>query len=65
MSESDTFEMACEFLRESDAAVLILDHANGEDLWIPLSQINEMHRNPDHTGKIVMTRWIARKKGLC
>ena len=65
MSDPDTFEMACQFLRESDTAVLVLDPASGEELWIPFSQTEAMHRNPDHTGKIVMTRWIARKKGLC
>ncbi len=61
-----SFEMACTFLRETDAAIKIHDHASGEDLWIPLSQVEEMHRPKGGLGDgtIVMSDWIAEQKGL-
>lgn len=72
--EGATYELSCVRLHETDSAVLILDPASGEELWIPLSQVSEMHfRNekdpadPQRSravGTIVMTEWIAKKKGL-
>ena len=59
-----SYEMACEFKRETDAAVLIYDPASEEDVWIPLSQVESMHKGKDGTGTIVMSDWIARTKGL-
>lgn len=62
-----SYEIACTFVAESDAAVCIIEHVAMEKLWIPLSQVEEIHgRRPDGTGEgtIVMTDWIARKKGL-
>lgn len=35
------------------------DGTEYEDVWFPLSQVHSIH--PDH---IVVTRWIADKKGL-
>lgn len=64
MTNNQTFEMACVFITETDSAVLIEDPASDTQHWIPLSQVEEMHRNPDHTGTIVMSQWIAGKKGL-
>lgn len=64
---SETYEMACIFTGgETTAAVQIRDPASGEELWIPLSQVEQMHRPSSHKGEgvIVMTRWIAEKKGL-
>ena len=60
-------EMSCEFKKETDLAVLIHDPASGEDIWIPLSQVESMHgRQRDGTGHgtIVMSDWIAEQKGL-
>lgn len=62
-----SFEMACIFKASTDNAVLIIDPASEEELWIPLSQVDEMHgRKKDGTGEgtIIMSDWIARKKGL-
>lgn len=59
-----TYEMACYFVRETESAVLIQDPADFEEHWIPLSQIRSMHKAKNGQGTIVMTRWIARQKGL-
>ena len=59
-----TFELACIFLHETDNAIQIEDPATGEILWIPFSQVEEVHRGPTKEGTIVMSRWIAEKKGL-
>jgi len=59
-----SFELACTFLRETDNAVLVYDHATEEQIWFPLSQVDEMHRDKNGKGSIVVTDWIAREKGL-
>lgn len=63
------FEMACHFTgAETDKAVQIVDPATGEQIWLPLSQVHEMHGRKDRersTGTIVMSEWIAKQKGLC
>lgn len=64
MRDEKTFTLACERVRETDNAVLIVDHASGEEIWIPLSQVEEMHFDKNEVGTIVMTEWIAREKGL-
>lgn len=59
-----TFQFACTFRRETDNAVLVYDHASQEELWIPLSQVESMHRDKNGHGSIVVTDWIAQQKGL-
>lgn len=60
-----SFELACEFIRETDAAILIKDPATEEEVWLPLSQVDEIHRDKDRKhGSIVMSDWIAQQKGL-
>jgi len=56
------YETACTFLRETEKAVLIDTHE--EELWIPLSQVKEMHKDARGVGTIVMTAWIAKQKHL-
>lgn len=62
--DTEVFELACIRKHETDNAVLIVDLVAGEELWIPLSQVEEMHFNPAGEGTIVMTAWVAKKKGL-
>lgn len=65
-----SYELACRFLRETDAACLIVDPGSGEEIWIPLSQVDERHGKQDRDGcftgegTIIMSDWIAQKKGL-
>lgn len=62
-----SYEIAVTFLRETDSAVLIHDPASDEEIWIPLSQVEEMHRPQGSfpkSGTIIMSDWIARQKGL-
>jgi hypothetical protein len=60
--DEPVYETACTFLKETERAVLINTHE--EEMWIPLSQVKEMHKGKDGQGIIVMTAWIARKKHL-
>lgn len=62
--DHETYTFACHRKFEGPNAVLLLDHATGEEIWIPLSQVDEMHFDPDGNGEVVMTAWIAKKKGL-
>lgn len=59
-----SYELACRFLRETANAVLVHDYASAEDLWFPLSQVEQMHRDRNGHGTIVVTDWIAQQKGL-
>lgn len=66
MSFGPWFEMECEFKRETDAAILIVDPTTEEEHWIPLSQVNKIVRNAEDKrfGTIRMSEWIAQQKGL-
>lgn len=65
MRDNDkTFELACLRKAETYKAVLIVDFASGEEIWIPISQVSEMHFNSKGEGTIVISEWIARQKGL-
>lgn len=59
-----SYELSCRFLRETDAAVQVHDYATAENIWFPLSQVEQMHRDRNGHGTIVVTDWIAREKGL-
>jgi chemotaxis protein histidine kinase CheA len=54
----------CNILKATDKAILI-EH-DGEEYWLPLSQVAETHRL--HEGDIGTTvgisEWIAQKKGI-
>jgi hypothetical protein len=50
-------------VRETEAAIQVaLD--SGELVWIPLSQTEAIHRMGQGQDWLVITRWIADKKGL-
>lgn len=61
--ETVTFDdVVC--LAQTGAAILVL--VENEEVWIPLSQVGEDSevREKDDTGDLVITKWIAKKKGL-
>lgn len=49
---------------ESDKALLCV--VDGVEVWIPKSQIDDDSEvyEKGHTGKLVVTEWIATEKGL-
>jgi hypothetical protein len=57
-------EIECDFVRETDNAVLVTEHNTGERIWFPLSQVEQMHRDKNNRGRIVVSDWIAAEKGL-
>lgn len=60
-----SYELSCEFVHETDNAILIKDPTNESEHWIPLSQVDEIHRDKKtNFGTIVMSDWIAKQKGL-
>lgn len=64
MSKAGQVEVECEVLQEKGQALEIrvkLGGITSTCLWIPLSQISEIHRDD---GFIVMAEWLARKEGL-
>jgi hypothetical protein len=53
-------------IRETDKALYVL-FANGEEHWIPLSQIEDGgadYRAGDKDGSMCVTEWIAKQKGM-
>lgn len=48
----------------TDAALHVTHLETGEVMWLPKSQIEEIHEQPNGSVKITMTKWIAQKKGL-
>jgi hypothetical protein len=44
--------------------VLIWEPLSDEEMWIPLSQVSSMHKGAKGEGTIVVSAWIAKKKGL-
>lgn len=62
MNNDETHKIECNIVRETDAAILVTAIETGEQIWIPLSQVEEIHRTRPAT--IVITRWIAEQKGL-
>lgn len=51
-------------LLETDAA-LHIETEEGDQHWIPLSQVESIHRSKNVNGDwIVIKEWIAKKKGL-
>lgn len=66
--ETVTFE-DCQLRAISKAAILVAHEDWDEPLWFPDSQIDAdselyMESEAGDTGKLVVTRWIAEKKGL-
>lgn len=57
-------EFSVRIQAETTNAILIYDFASELDVWIPLSQVDEIHRQKDGTAIIVITDWIASVKGL-
>lgn len=59
-----SYELSCTFKRETACAVLVYDHATETEIWFPLSQVDEMHRDKNNEGTIVVSDWVAQQKGL-
>lgn len=60
-----SYEFSCKRLRETEKAVQVVDYASGEEIWFPLSQVEEMHfHTKTHEGTIIVSDWIAKAKGL-
>jgi hypothetical protein len=59
-----TFSIYAEAIAQSDDAILVEDE-DGEEVWVPQSQIHdasEVWKKGD-SGTLVVTEWIAIKKG--
>lgn len=68
MSRDSFVEVAVIFKGvETDNAYMIIDPASGEEMWIPFSQTEERTGKGSPIsgeGTIMISEWIANKKGL-
>ena len=62
---SDVFTGTFVIERRTEKAVKLTDTDSGLIDWIPLSQVEEIHDQPNGTVLVTMQKWIARKKGFC
>lgn len=60
--DTETYSFSAEIKARTAKALLVLDHATGEELWLPLSHVLEIHGDP--MASLVVSVWIAKKKGL-
>ena len=58
---TDTFQIE----RRTDNAIKLTHLETGVVDWVPLSQVEEIHEQPNGTVLVTMQKWIARKKGFC
>lgn len=59
-----SFELTATIQRETDNAILLDSEDLDEAIWIPLSQVEEIHRQKNGVALVVMSDWIAQVKGL-
>ena len=62
MSATASFEAKC--TKETAAAIFV--EVDGEEMWIPKSQVDDDSEvyGAGHEGKLVITEWIAKQKGI-
>lgn len=59
----DTVEVEVDAIKhETDDAMLVV--FEGEEVWVPLSQVDKIVRRKTGTALITMQTWIATKKGF-
>jgi len=59
------FEFDCTLVRETDSAILVLDHASEAEVWIPRSAVVSLDVDGEtKVGTIEVEEWVAAKKGL-
>ena len=60
-----TVRIECEFLFETDNAMLV-EVEGGETIWLPFSQVEsiEGEKVRGRSIGVVVSRWIAERKGL-
>ena len=56
-------ELSGKVIKETDKAILVHFSVVDETHWIPLSQVSEIHNDPE-TPTVVIASWIAAKRGL-
>ena len=69
---SETHTINCNIKHETSRAILIQAETLEEglqELWFPLSQVNEIHRRESiseglFSDRIVCSKWIAQQKGV-
>lgn len=56
--------LPCTIKKETEKALLVIDTSSGEEVWLPLSQVEKILRSTDGTAEVTMSDWIAGQKGL-
>ena len=59
----ELFTLDCSIVRETDNAILVRTD-EGDEVWLPLSQVDQIRRPAKGADTVVMTAWIAKMKGL-
>lgn len=59
-----TLALECTVKKETEKALLVVNPETGEELWLPLSQVEKILRRADGTAEVTISDWIAGQKGL-
>ena len=66
--ETEVLEVLGRIVHRTNDAILFLPQTwqDGDEVWLPQSQCPEVHREFATTGwdRLVVTAWIAKKKGI-
>lgn len=64
IAKTETATLQGKILRETDKAMLAHFGTVDKTVWIPLSQVFEIHTGEEGESEIVMSAWIAKVKEL-
>lgn len=67
MSKEGRVEFECSIVAETEKAILVKVGAEKpREVWIPLSAVHEIHREPglSKDAVLVVDGWIARERGI-
>ena len=64
MASVEKFKLKCyDIGGESPGGAILVHTETNPHLWIPMSQVHEIHRDNEHS-YVIITSWFAKKKGL-
>lgn len=62
---SERVELEGITLGKETAKAIMITTAEGEDIWIPISQVHQIVRTKEKgADRLVVSKWIAEQKGL-
>lgn len=61
--QDEKFSLNVAEIKHETANALLIITEDGEEVWLPFSQVHEIHKDTV-SPRVAMTAWIAKKKGF-